>query len=101
MPEPYRVSYSERVHADLEDRVARAKARGLLKQVHDALKTIDDRLRIYPQFGQPLRDLQLETAQVWIAVVPPLTVQYVLHEQTRPVWIVVPIRPLPNSGLDP
>ena len=79
--------------------VARARDRGLGSHVLAAVREPDRRLRVYPQFGQPLRDLRLEPAQVWIAVVPPLTVQYVLDEERRSVFVVTPIVPLPESGL--
>jgi len=75
-----------------------AKERGLGPQFLAALKEIDYRLRIYPQFGQPLSDLTLETAVIWIGVVPPLVVHYVLDEAQRTVFVVVPLVPLSNAG---
>jgi hypothetical protein len=98
-PEPYRVSYSERVRADLKNLIATAKARGLATQVLAAVREVDRRLHIYPQFGQPIRDLKLEPAQLWIGVVAPLVVRYVVDEQNRTVLVVVPLVPLPGSGL--
>jgi hypothetical protein len=100
-PQPYRVVYSERVRQGLRDLIARAKARGLGKSLLDGLKQLDERPRIYPQAGQPLRDLTLEPAQVWVATFPPLVVQYVLDEERRLVMVVVPILPLPNTNLGP
>ncbi len=98
-PVPYRVSYSELVRNELRELIARAGARGLGRQVLTAVKEIDRRLRIYPQFGQPLRDLQLRPAQVWVGTVPPLVVRYVLDEANRRVTVVVPIASLPGSDL--
>jgi hypothetical protein len=66
----------------------------------DALQRIDYRLRVYPQFGQPLRDLSFAPAQIWIATVPPLVVRYVLHEELRLVMVVEPFVPLRGSGLE-
>jgi hypothetical protein len=63
------------------------------------VKEIDTRLRSYPQFGQPLQDLLLEPGQAWIGTVPPLVVKYVLDEEKRQVTVVVPLSPLPESGL--
>jgi hypothetical protein len=100
-PFPYRVAYSERVQNHLRDLIDRAKARGLAEQVLAALRDIDHRLHIYPQFGDPLRKLNLEPAELWIGCVPPLVVRYFLHEALRLVMVVVPIDHLPNSGLDP
>ncbi len=98
-PVPYRVAYSERVRNAARELVAQARARGLTPQVLAALREIDERLHLYPQFGQPLRDLRLEPAQLWIGVVPPLVVQYILDEERRLVIIVVPITAQPESGL--
>ncbi len=98
-PQRYRVSYSGRVREELRALLARARGLGRAPEVLAAVKEIDRRLQIYPQFGQPLRDLTLEPAQVWIGVVPPLTVQYVLDEARHAVFVVVPLLPLPSSGL--
>jgi hypothetical protein len=98
-PAPYQVSYSGRVRDELEKLITRARALGRAGEVLRALKAIDYRLHVYPQFGQPLRDLNLEPARVWVACVPPLTVQYVLDEDRRAVAVVAPITPLPKSGL--
>jgi hypothetical protein len=83
----------------LKDLIARAITRGLSQPVLDALKTINDRLAVYPQFGEPLRDLKTRGETLWVATVPPLTVQYVIDGERRLVFVVVPLRPLPNSGL--
>jgi hypothetical protein len=98
-PEPYRVSYSGRVRDALRDLVERARRVGKDREVLAAVREIDQRLHIYPQFGQPLRDLTIEPARIWIAVVAPLVVQYVLDEDRRLVMVVLPLMPLPNSGL--
>jgi hypothetical protein len=37
--------------------VEEARHRGMFQQAVDALKELDRRLHVYPQFGQPLRDL--------------------------------------------
>jgi hypothetical protein len=100
-PLPYQVSYSERVRTELRELIARAEVRGLREQVVAAAREMDRRLRIYPQFGQPLRDLKLKPAQLWIGSVPPLVVHYFLHEERRLVMVLVPFDPLPGSGLEP
>jgi hypothetical protein len=98
-PLPYRVSYSGRVRDALRDLVTRARGLGLGPQVIAAIQDIDHRLRIYPQFGEPLPDLTVEPAQLWVGVVPPLVVQYVIDEARRQVMVVLPLMPLPDSGL--
>jgi hypothetical protein len=72
----------------------------LTAELRDALKKMDELLQVYPQFGEPLRDLAIEPMQQWIGTVPPLVVQYVLDEERRLVMVGVPIKPVPNSGLD-
>jgi hypothetical protein len=64
-----------------------------------ALEAIDYRLRIYPQFGEPLRDFSAESGREWIACVAPLVVHYVVYEERRLVCVVVPMKPLSGSGL--
>jgi hypothetical protein len=70
-------------------------------QVLDTVKKLDERLRVYPQFGEPLYDLKVRPARVWIGTIPPLTVRYILDEERRLVMIVEPLAPLPASGLEP
>jgi hypothetical protein len=96
----YRVSYSERVRIDLRRLAAIAKQREMAKQFRDALQEIDDRLHVYPQFGEPLRDLTSESMHLYIGSVSPLVVKYVNDEERRIVIIGVPFLPLPKSGLD-
>ena len=98
-PIPYRVVYSERVRNEFKKLVAKAKERGLGDQVLAAMKELDERLHIYPQFGDLLRDLSLGSAQLRIGTVPPLVVRYVLDEKERLVMIVAPALSLTRSGL--
>jgi hypothetical protein len=94
---PYKVAYSERVRAALRDLVAEGKARGIGQQVVAALKELDRRLHLYPQFGEPLRDLALEPAREWVAAVPPVVLRYVVDEERRLVLVVVPPSFLPHA----
>jgi hypothetical protein len=99
-PEPYRVTYSEHVRRELRNLIARAKKHGLKDQVVIAVRRIDELLHIYPQFGQPLLDLKMKPAQLWIGVVPPLVVRYFLDEERRLVIIAVPLTPFSHLGID-
>ena len=55
------------------------------------------RLRIYPQFGEPLVDLKKEPGQVWIGTVRPLAMRYGVLEERRLVIIAaIPVL-LPKS----
>jgi hypothetical protein len=93
------VSYSGRVRDALKALVTRARGANLAPQVLAAIREIDHRLQIYPQFGQPLRDLTLDSAQLWIGVVPPLVVHYIIDEPSHQVLVVLPPTPLTHSGL--
>ncbi len=97
-PVPYKVSYSERVREELRGLLEKAQAAGRGKEYLEAAKEIAARLRIYPQFGDPLLDLTHETGKVWIATVGPLVVRYAIYEDLRLVIVATPIRELPKAG---
>jgi hypothetical protein len=68
--------------------------------VLEAIKEIDHRLHVFPQFGDPLMDLTHECGQVWIGTVKDLVVRYAIYEEIRLVVVAVPFQTLPRSGLD-
>ena len=99
----YEVSYSGRVIDLVREMIARNPAHA--PRILAAIRELDRRLRVYPQFGQPLRDLSAERAQLWIATLPPLVVHYVVVEgdddgRGRQVMVVRPFTPLPGSGIE-
>jgi hypothetical protein len=96
----YKVSYSKRVRDELRLLIARARSHARAGEVIAALEELDSRLRVYPQFGEPLKDLSRPSASLWIGVIPPLVVRYVLDEETRQVLVGHPIETLPRSGLE-
>ena len=79
--------------------LARADALGLRPTIAAAVREIDARLRVYPQFGQPLRDLATAGETLWIGTVGPLVVKYVIDDPGRLVFVVQPFQPLPRLGL--
>lgn len=98
----YEVTYSERVLEDLLAMVRRNPAHAAT--IRAAFREINRLLRVYPQFGHPLRDLTVEPAQLWIGTVSPLVVQYVLVEgddagRSRQVMVVRPFTALPHTGI--
>lgn len=97
---PYRVVYSGRVRAELKSLLARAKAAGQGARVLAALTELDQRLRIYPQFGEPVRDLPVIGHTRWVASVGPLFVEYVIDEDRRLVGVVIPLQAMPNAGFE-
>jgi hypothetical protein len=98
-PLPYKVVYSEQVRAELVKLVQRAARAGLGQVVLNAVKEIDARLRIYPQFGEPLRDLGTPGETLWTGTVPPLALHYIVDNERRLVFVVQPFRLLPHVGL--
>jgi hypothetical protein len=69
-----------------------------------ALKVIEYRLQVFPQFGQELNDLSIPGAKLWVGVVPPLVVHYIVVERDKPkpmrhVSILKPLVPLPYTGI--
>jgi hypothetical protein len=95
---PYDVFYSGVVLDEFAALIARAKFHGNHRPLVDAATTIHHRLRVYPQFGEPIRDSIVESAQEWIAFAEPLVVHYVIYEVRRVVCVVSPMMPLPRSG---
>jgi phosphoserine phosphatase len=93
------VVYSERVREALKATLARAVALGIGREVLEAVKVIDDRLRIYPQFGEPLQDLAMAGQTVWIGTVQPFVVRYVIDEERRLVFVILPFEPFSHLGL--
>ena len=79
--------------------MVQAARKGLGREALNAVKTIDQRLRIYPQFGQPLRDLETPGETLWVATVWPLVARYVIDEDRRVAFVVTTFKPLPNLGL--
>ena len=82
----------------LEDRAAAA---GAARQFHDALDQVYEILRIYPQYGETLRELRLGDGTMLTSrafAVAPLFVEYILDEPSHRVLIVTPLRALPHSG---
>jgi hypothetical protein len=97
-PAPYRVVYSEYVRNELRALLARAKANGQGKQAVDAAREINRRLHLYPQFGEPRRDLKTLGATMGSGTVPPLVLEYAIDEERRLVFVAIPFKVLPNSG---
>ncbi|HEX5270443.1 MAG TPA: hypothetical protein VFW33_08155 [Gemmataceae bacterium] len=62
--------------------LARADALTLRPAIAAAVREIDTRLRVYPQFGQPLRDLATPGQTRWVAAFGPLVVHYVIDERS-------------------
>jgi len=82
----------------LRNFAARAKAAGQNDIFVAVLKDLERRLRVYPQFGEPLFDLKQEPGQIYDGTIPPLVVRYVVFEERRLVFVGSPPKLLPNAG---
>ncbi len=98
-PVPFRVSYSVRVRERLVELAAEARTRGDGAEFVAALREFDHRLRVYPQFGDPLIDLLTNVGQVRLGTVPPLAMRYGVLEDRREVWVTaLPVLLSKRSG---
>ncbi len=98
-PAPYRVSYSVRVRERLVELAAAARIRGDGEEFVAALREFDRRLRVYPQFGDPLIDLLAVAGQVRLGTVPPLAMRYgVLQDRREALVAALPVLLSKRSG---
>jgi len=86
-PQPYRVNLSGRVYDKVKVLSAEAKERGDGEAFLTSLREFYRRLQIYPQFGDPLVDLQEQVGQIRIGIVPPLAMRYIVLEERRQVFV--------------
>jgi hypothetical protein len=96
----YRVVYSELCRNAVRVALERAKAKGRFPEVAQAVREIDQRLQWIPlDFGEPLQDLVHLRLKYFIGTVAPFVVRYAVDEERRIVYVSVPFRLLPKSGL--
>ena len=98
----YNVSFSGRVIDALRVMIVRNPRRA--DHILAALKEIEYRLQVYPQFGQELADLHAPGAKLWVGVVPPLVVHYIVVERDEPkpvrqVSVLKPMVAFSSSGI--
>jgi hypothetical protein len=70
----------------LRDLAIAATARGDGPAFTAALKEFDRRLRLYPQFGDPLSDLEVGGGQLRLGIIRPLLMRYGVSEDLRIVF---------------
>ena len=85
-PQPYDVTISRWVSDKIREFAVEAKQRGDGEAFLGALREFYYRLRIYPQFGDPLIDLQEQVGHIRIGIVPPLSMRYAVLEEHRQVF---------------
>jgi hypothetical protein len=85
---------------EIRQLLMRAKAKGRLAEIAQVIRDVETRLAWIPlDFGEPLRDLAHLGIVVLTGALPPLVVEYGVDEARRIVYVSVPFRLLPGSGL--
>jgi hypothetical protein len=88
-PEPtilYPLGYSDAVKRHLRELSDAAFARGDGPAFTAALKEFDRRPRSFPQFGDPLSDLEVGGGQLRLGIIRPLSMRYGVNEDLRIVF---------------
>src|SRR4051794_24396426 len=97
---PYRVAYSGLCLDSTRQLLARAAAKGRFAEVAQVLRDVHKRLEWIPlDFGDSLRNLVYLGILEHVAVLAPLVVAYGVDEAKRIVYVSIPFKLLPNSGL--
>lgn len=97
-PAPYQVTLSGRAYDRVRELAAKARERGDGEAFLAAVREFYRRLRVYPQFGDPLADLHEEAGQIRIGIVPPLAMRYAVLEDRRQVFVAALPVLLPKSS---
>jgi hypothetical protein len=98
-PIPYQVIYSASARSALIDIAVRANQVGRGAEYAAVVAEMEQWLRIYPQFGEPIIDLKTDVGQILIAAFAPLMIRYAISETRRHVYVAAPPRLLPRSGI--
>ena len=75
-PTPYRVVYSKAVERRLRELSDEAIARGDGEAFAAAYQEFDRLLRLYPQFGDRISDLNIGGGQIRLGIIRPLFMRY-------------------------
>lgn len=94
----YEVSVSGWAREKLLELANVAKGRGDGEAFLAALREFHRRLRVYPQFGDPLADLSHEEGQIRLGVVPPLAMRYGVLEERQLVFVAARPVLLPRAS---
>src|SRR5262249_39414271 len=97
---PFRVVYSGLCRDAAKQLLTRAAAAGRFASVAQAMREVHTQLEWIPQdFGELLRDLLNLGLVEHIGAHAPLVVRYCVDEVRRIVYVTLPFKLLPNSGL--
>jgi hypothetical protein len=86
-PTRYRVSISDRTSDRIIELARKAKLRGDGADFAASLLDFYDRLKVYPQFGDPIIDLLSEVGQVRVGIVRPIAMRYAVLEERKLVFV--------------
>lgn len=82
-PVPYTVEYSSFVLQHLRLLAREAATRGDGPAFTAALREFHRRLKLFPQFGDPILDLSVEEGQIRLGIIRPLAMRYGVYEERR------------------
>jgi hypothetical protein len=100
-PTPYHIAYSQVCLAHLKQVFERATTKGRVEEVANAARDIHARLTWIPlDFGEPTRDYVHMGLQARVAPSAPFVVTFAVDEAAKIVYVFVPFKLLPNSGLE-
>jgi hypothetical protein len=101
-PPPFRLVISGQCLAQLKQILDQAGAAGRFAEFAQAAEAIHHRLRWIPlDFGEPLCDFQHLDLVEFVGTVRPIVVTYSVDETRKIVYVTIPFKLLPNSGLEP
>jgi hypothetical protein len=97
---PFRVVYSGLCREHTRELLTRAAAKGRFAEIAQVVRDVHTRLEWIPlDFGDPLKDLVHIGLREYVGTLPPFVVTYSIDEARRIVYVSVPFKLLPNSGL--
>ncbi len=97
---PFRVVYSGVCRDATRQLLTRAAAKGRFAELAKVVRDIHTRLKWIPlDFGEPFRYFAHLGIQLYIAPLAPLVVTYGVDEAKRIVYVAIPFKLLPQSGL--
>lgn len=97
---PFRIAWSGRCRQQFQELLEQARAKGRLAEVCQAARDFYERLTWIPlDFGEPTTDYVHLGVVEMLGAAPPFVVTYCVDQPRRLVYVVVPCKLLPNSGL--
>lgn len=95
----FRLDHLSRVKEQIGQLATKAANLGILDELLDALRSVEQQLRTRPlDWGDPQFHTHKQGGRVFRALHPPLIVRYAVFEEEH-VVLILDIKPLPSSPL--